>query len=132
MRRFLYAFLIAFVAFFMVTACVNMGANKSATAQLAEQDASAADMAKAAYLDMLGIYKTTAETYLIYKPILQEQNPDANKLIQDRLNEMYALLQEWRALNAISQLTEIDTNSPDFHAKRRQIIFELAKYMEGN
>jgi hypothetical protein len=107
------------------------GVNQTATQQMLRQTDNPVLIGKAAYFDVAGIYKDTAETYMRYKSILKSKYPDINARVVGLLNEMKRALDDWEALSGMVQIVAINDGSPDFQGKRRQIIFELAEFIEG-
>jgi hypothetical protein len=106
--------------------------NQSATQQMIEQTNDAGKLAKAAYYDVAGIYTETAKTYLRYKPILVEKHPKIDKKVKDLVNEMKKALDDWKLMtDATEKLFAIDAGSEDFHNMRREILFELAAFIDG-
>lgn len=106
--------------------------NQSATRQMNEQTDDAGKLAKAAYYDVAGIYTETARMYLRYKPILVGKYPTIDQKVKDLVNEMKKALDDWEMMtDATAQLFAINTGSEDFHNKRREILFELAAFIEG-
>lgn len=106
--------------------------NQSATQQMTEQTDDAGKLAKAAYYDVAGIYTETAKMYLRYKPILVQKHPKIDAKVKELVNEMKKALDDWKLMtDATAQLFAIDAGSEDFHNKRREILFELAAFIEG-
>jgi hypothetical protein len=103
----------------------------TATQNMTKQTSDPVLLGKAAYYDALTLYNNTAEIYLRYRPILQTENPDANALVKAKLQEMKATLDKWRDLSDLLKLGEIEAGSPEFQDTRRQILFSMAKYLEG-
>jgi len=122
------AALLACIAVFFAAACAT---NQSALQQMAAKTNDPAKLAKAAYFDALGIYKITAQTYLRYKPILQKEDPALNDTVKKAVNDMKALLDKWVLLDPAAMLEAIGGGgSEDMQALRRQVIFQLADYIE--
>jgi hypothetical protein len=106
--------------------------NQSAAQQMVEQTDDAGKLAKAAYYDVAGIYTETARMYLRYKPILVEKHPTIDAKVKNLVNEMKKALDDWQLMtDATAQLFAIDAGSEDFHNKRREILFELAGFIDG-
>jgi restriction endonuclease len=125
-------FILLLIALFCLNGCITIGANKSAVAQIsAEQNPKIEKLAAAAYYDVLGLYTELGKTYLDYRDMLEAKNPKANKFIKDSLNEMKAFLDKWKALDAVAKLKAINEGDPEFRKIRREVLFELAEYLEG-
>jgi hypothetical protein len=122
------ALLAVVVALMLAAACAT---NQSALQQMSTQTADQAKLAKAAYYDALGVYKLTASTYLRYKPIIEREDPALDARVKKAVNDMKAVLDKWKALDPSALLDAIKGGgSEEMQALRRQIIFDLADYIE--
>jgi hypothetical protein len=107
--------------------------NQTATQQIMQTTSDPIKIADAMYFDVMGIYKDTAQIYLRYKPIVQKSNPDIDIMVVQKLNEMKKNLDEWKVLSGTAKMIAINQGTDEFHEMRRQIIFDLADYLEkGN
>lgn len=105
-------------------------AGQSATQQMMSQTDDVVLIGKAALFDVEGIYKDTAETYLRYELILKEEYPDKNQKVKELLNEMKGFIDDWRLLEGMTQILAINDGSEEFQDIRRQVIFQLADFID--
>lgn len=105
--------------------------NKSATQQMMDQTQDPIKIAAAVYFDAMGIYAETARSYLRYKLILEKNSPEANEKAKDLLNQMKERLDYWNTLYGIAKIAAINAASDEFHEMRREVILQLADYLDN-
>lgn len=103
---------------------------QSALLQMQQQSSDPVKLAKAAYLDMLSLYINTGRIFLKYKGRIETERPEAVYKIKIILNKMKNKLDAWKELSGLARLAQIEDGSEEFHALRRQLLFELADYIE--
>jgi len=104
---------------------------QSAVMQITAQTDDTGKLAAAMYYDAQGLYKNAASMYLQYRSYLKARRPEIDTRVKATLNEMKATLDKWRLLRDMTRIDAITAGSERYQAMRRQIIFDLADYIDN-